>query len=77
MSWGRLDFEQKLEIIKAVQSGQTKDRYVSEIFRLYNLLQLGIAFTLDDFASDEVEALLYMSEEIQRKMERDAKMRKM
>lgn len=72
----QLDFRQKLEIQRAVNTGKTSDPLIIQIDQLHRLLESGFKVDLDDYPSIVVQGLFQMQEEVAAKEKRLSKLGK-
>ena len=70
-----LDYSQKLEIIKAVNWHRTESYAIAQVAELYNLLQMGVNIDINELENTQAQLLLRFSEEVQRKSEKDARIK--
>lgn len=72
----QLEFKQKLEIQRAVNTGKTSDPLIIQIDQLHRLLESGFKVDLDDYPSIVVQGLFQMQEEVAAKEKRLSKLGK-
>jgi hypothetical protein len=72
---GDLTFKEKSDIIFSVQSGKSKSPEISMASYYLSLLNMGFKLELDDMDIRQLNMMIYMEQEYQRKAERNSRMK--
>lgn len=65
-----------MQIVRAVAAKATTNLFIQEVASMYNAMQMGMNVDYNDVSTMHMHALEYYAQEVNRKTEREMRMRK-